>query len=54
MCEFDIHCERCGHDWKARSEFPSRCPKCKSNSFDVPIGGNDRRRGNITDARNRD
>lgn len=48
------HCYRCNKDWDSKYEYPSRCKWCKSNSFDVPLDGNIGRRGNITDARNRD
>jgi len=40
-------CERCGKDWESQHEYPSRCKFCKSNSFDVPIGGYIGRRGTV-------
>ncbi len=31
-----LRCERCGHEWNARSERkPVQCPRCKSTRWDT-------------------
>lgn len=34
-----LRCERCEHEWNARSERkPVQCPRCKSTRWDLPPG----------------
>lgn len=41
------NCLRCEHEWSSTTEFPSKCPKCFSNSYDVPLGNHLGSRGKV-------
>lgn len=35
MSEYTHHCNRCGYDWKGRTEKPSHCARCNSPNWNI-------------------